>query len=60
MPRRIFLFAIILEVLGVAITGTGVGVELATGAGIGYILITGGSCLIAGGGIVFAKFLKRG
>ena len=58
--RRALIAAVALEVLGIALTGGSIGVEIATRAELGYVLITGGSCLIAAGGVIFAKFMKRG
>jgi len=49
-----------LELIGIAVIGGGIGIELATGGHIGFILITGGSCLIAIGGIIWGKFIRGG
>ena len=56
---KFFLLAVIVEIVGIAIAGIGVGVEVATGAGLGYLLITGGSALVAAGGLLFAKVVRR-
>ena len=58
MSRRLFILAVGIELTGIALVGTGIGVELATGAHLGYALITGGSILVAAGGVVFGKFVK--
>mgnify|MGYP001605271362 FL=1 len=50
--------AIIVEVVGIATTATGLGYEIATGQALGYVLITGGSVLVASGGVLFGKFFK--
>lgn len=44
--------------MGIGIIGGGIGIELALGADLGYMLITGGSFFVAVGGILFGKFLK--
>ena len=54
------LFPVILEVVGVAAIGVGIGVELATGADIGWAVVTTGSCLVAIGGVIWGKFVRRG
>ncbi len=54
------LFPVILEVVGVSAIGVGIGVELATGADIGWATITIGSCLVAIGGVIWCKFMHRG
>ena len=57
---KIKLISIIIEVIGVAATGAGIGVELATQADIGWANITIGSCLVAIGGVIWGKFIKGG
>jgi len=54
------LLAITLELIGITAIGTGIGIELALGAEIGFVAITIGSLLIAAGGIVWGKFLRQG
>lgn len=54
------LAAIILELGGIAAIGVGIGVEVIAGAHLGFVIITIGSCLVAGGGIVWGKFLRQG
>lgn len=54
------LIPIILELLGIAGIGAGIGIELGTGAHIGYVVISLGSVLIATGGFIWGKFVKRG
>lgn len=53
------LLAIALELVGIAGIGTGIGIELSLGADIGFVVITVGSLLVAGGGIVWGKFLRN-
>ena len=47
-----------LELIGIAAIGSGIGIEMATGGHIGYLLITGGSCLVAIGGVIWGKFVR--
>ncbi len=58
MSRRLFILAVGIELAGIALVGTGIGYEVATGADLGYALITGGSLLVAAGGVLFGKFVK--
>lgn len=53
------ILAIIVEIVGIAMVGTGIGVELIAGAHIGMIIITIGSCLVAAGGVIWGKFLRK-
>lgn len=53
-----YLIPIIIEVVGIAIVATGVGVEIATGATHGYIIISIGSLMVAGGALIWAKFIR--
>ena len=53
------LIPITIELVGVAAIGTGIGVELATHAEIGWALVTTGSCLVAIGGVIWGKFMRR-
>ena len=57
MNRQII--PVIMEVIGVAAIGVGIGVELATRADIGWALVTSGSCLVAIGGVIWGKFTRR-
>jgi hypothetical protein len=54
------LLAIILELVGIGSIGTGVGIELAIGADIGFVAITVGSLLVATGGVIWGKFIRQG
>ena len=53
------LLSIGLELAGIATVGTGIGVELATGADTALVVITIGSCLVASGGVIWGKFMRR-
>jgi hypothetical protein len=57
--RGIKLLPITLELAGVAAIGVGIGVELATQADIGWAIVTIGSCLVAIGGIIWGKFMRK-
>ena len=52
------LAAIVIELIGIATVGTGIGLELALGGEIYLVVITVGSCLVATGGIVYGKFIR--
>ena len=52
------LVAIIVEVVGIAVVGTGIGLELAYGGDVYLVVVTVGSCLVAIGGVIWGKFLK--
>ena len=54
------LIPVMIEVIGVAAIGVGIGVELATHADIGWAIVTTGSCLVAIGGVVWGKFMRKG
>ena len=51
--------AVILELVGIGAIGAGIGIELGTGAEIGYLIITTGSLLVATGGIIWGKFIRK-
>ena len=59
MSKRLYLIAVGIELVGISIVGVGVGMELTQGGMIYLALITGGSLLVATGGILFGKFLKK-
>ena len=54
------LIPITIELVGIAVIGVGIGVELATHADIGWALVTTGSCLVAVGGVIWGKFTRKG
>ncbi len=53
------LIPIVLELAGIAIVGLGIGVEVATHASTGDLVITTGSLLVAAGGVIWGKFMRR-
>jgi len=57
MSRK--LLPVALELVGIATIGVGIGVELATHADIGWALVTTGSCLVAVGGVIWGKFIRK-
>lgn len=62
MSGRLALFraAVAIELVGIAVVSTGLGMELARGGEVYFAIITAGSVLIAGGGILFGKFYRFG
>lgn len=52
------LAAVLIELFGIAAVSTGIGLELTQGGPVYLVVITGGSCLVALGGILFGKFYK--
>lgn len=53
------LVAIVVEVIGIATVAAGIGLEMAFRADWAYIVLGIGSVLVAGGGMIYAKFYKR-
>lgn len=53
------LIPVTLELLGIVSIGTGIGIEVGLGADIGYLVISVGSVLIATGGVIWGKFIRR-
>jgi hypothetical protein len=49
---------ILIELTGIAAIGVGVGIELATKADVGWVVVTIGSCLVAIGGVIWGKFIN--
>ena len=54
------LIPVIIELVGISVVGTGIGLELALGGSIYFVMITAGSCLIAVGGVIWGKFMRGG
>ena len=52
------ILAVLIELVGIATTATGIGLEIAYGGSLHLIMITIGSCLITVGAVLFGKFLK--
>lgn len=50
---------IFIEIVGIGVTTTGIGIELAMGSHIGHLLITCGATLISAGGLIFAKLIRK-
>ena len=57
---KVKLIPITIELVGIASIGTGIGVELAMHADIGWAVVTTGSCLVAIGGVIWGKFMRGG
>ena len=55
---KIKLLPIIIELTGISAIGAGIGIELATHADIGWVIVTTGSCLVAIGGVIWGKFIN--
>ena len=53
------LTAIIIELVGITVIGAGIGLELALGGEIYLVVITIGSVLVAGGGLLWSKVYHR-
>jgi len=51
--------AIAFESVGCFIVLTGIAIEVSLRAPLGYILITSGACIVAVGGMIFAKLLRK-
>ena len=51
---------ITIELIGIAGIGVGVGIELATHADLGWAVVTGSSCLVAIGGVIWGQFMRVG
>ena len=49
---------LLIELTGIAAIGVGVGIELATNADIGWVVVTLGSCVVAIGGVIWGKFMN--
>ena len=57
---KIMIIPIAIEVIGIAGIGVGIGIELATRADLGWAVVTGSSCLVAIGGVIWGKFMRVG
>lgn len=51
--------AITFETVGCIVILTGIAIEVSLGAELGFVLITSGSCIVAIGGMIFAKLLRK-
>lgn len=54
------LIPVLMELVGILGIGGGIGIELITGAGIGHLVITVSSAIVAIGAITWGKFLRGG
>lgn len=52
--------AIALETVGLCVVALGIGVEVATKADLGYILVTSGAWVATFGTFIFAKLIRKG
>ena len=50
---------ITIELVGVAMIGAGIGLELSVGGDVYLVVITIGSCLVAAGGVIWGKFMRK-
>ena len=58
MKRK--LIPITIELVGISVVGIGIGLEVALGGDVYLVMITGGSLLVAAGGIIWGKFMRGG
>jgi len=58
-PKKLIVTSLVIELAGIALMSTGIGVELAMGADGGYLLITGGAVIVAIGSLLWVKVLRR-
>ncbi len=59
MTKKMIL-PVLIELIGIAAIGIGIGIELATHADLGWAIVTTGSCLVAIGGVIWGKFMCTG
>ena len=59
MSKKMFI-PIVIELVGIAGIGVGIGIELATHADLGWAVVTSSSCLVAIGGVIWGKFMRIG
>lgn len=59
MSKGMWALCVLIEAMGIIIVSVGIGIELAMGAHVGFALITAGSLLVAAGGVIYAKVLRR-
>jgi hypothetical protein len=57
--KRKHIAPIVIELLGISITGIGIGLEIALGGQAYLVMITAGSLLIATGGVIWGKFMRK-
>ena len=54
------LLAVSLEAIGIGVVLVGIAVEVVYEADVGFMCITGGSAVLALGGMIFAKLVRGG
>jgi len=59
MMRLTKTLAIAFETVGCVVVLTGIIIEVIMGAEVGYVLITSGALLVAFGGMIFAKLMRK-
>ena len=59
MKRRL-LIPLTIELIGIAVIGCGIGLELSVGGDVFLVVTTIGSCLVATGGVIWGKFMHGG
>jgi len=59
MMRLSKTLAIALETVGCVVVLTGIIIEVSLRAPLGYVLITSGALLVAFGGMIFAKLMRK-
>lgn len=57
--KNLFLVSVAIEIFGIIVVACGLGIEIAYRADLGYTLITGGAVVVAGGGMLFSKVVRR-
>ena len=57
--KRKHLIPVLIELTGISTVGIGIGLEIAFGGQAYLVVITIGSLLVATGGIIFAKFMRK-
>ena len=56
---KLMVMCVLIEVTGIAVTAVGIGVELATHAGLGWAMMSVGSLILAIDGLIWGKCVKR-
>jgi len=53
------LAAMVIELIGIAAAGMGIGIEIVYEADLGFITLTTGSLMLAAGAFIYAKCIPR-
>lgn len=56
--KKGFVVALGIEILAIMMMGTGLGIELARGVDLGYVIFSAGCALAVAGSIIWVKLLK--